>query len=111
MEEIAEDKKSNQWGETKAQPVKWAREDRHVSIDSAKARTGAKARSTDRHLLIATGRQKPRNYANSDGHPTNWAKLAECSKGAQKAAMPKGVKPMLATLVEKSVEVGEWLMR
>jgi bifunctional non-homologous end joining protein LigD len=71
MEEIAADKKSDEWGEKKAEPVKHVSKDRHISI--------------------------------------NWAKLADEVKGARKAAMPKVVKPMLATLVETLSQAKEWL--
>ncbi len=59
MEEIAEDKKSAEWGEPKAQPVKHAGgrrggKDRHVSIDGRRRRKRKReARSTDPHLLNA----------------------------------------------------------
>jgi bifunctional non-homologous end joining protein LigD len=92
MEEIAGDKKSDEWGEPKPQAV------RHP-----KARTRAEAGSTDPHLLNAADVGHPRQTP----HPAedrqvsiNWTKVAGAIKGARKAAMPEALKPMLATLVE-----------
>ncbi len=78
MEEIAEDKKSAEWGSNKAAGGK------------DKSRSGA---------MAAKDRAKP----------MDWTELAGGVKGARKAAMPKSLKPMLATLVDKPFTSGEWL--
>jgi len=117
MEEIAGDRKSEQWGEPKAEAVKWAGKDRHVSMDWEKSKTRAKARSTDPHLLTATDVGHPAvKRAGTDRHVSitrasiDWAKVAGAVKGARKAAMPRAVKPMLSTLVEDApLESDEWL--
>ncbi len=117
MEEIAEDKKSAQWGEPKAQPVKHpgkqVANDRHVSIDrsaTAKTKATAKTRSTDPHLLNTADVGHPRkNRHVSMNRAVEWAKLVGTVKGARKSAMPRGLKPMLATLVDAPPKSGEWL--
>jgi bifunctional non-homologous end joining protein LigD len=82
MEEIAEDKKSAEWGERKDSGVK------------GRGRS-AMAEGKDRHVSM---------------HPApDWAELAGAVKGARKAAMPKQVTPMLATLVDKPFTSHEWL--
>ena len=88
MEEIAGDRKSEQWGEPKAGAVKWAGEDRHVSMNRAKV------------AGTVTGMRQQR--------PLRLRALA--LKGARKAAMPLGLRPMLATLVEDApLRSDEWL--
>lgn len=117
MEEIAEDKRSAQWGEPKAQPVKRpgsrAAKDRHVSIDRAATATTkatAKARSTDPHLRTATDVRHPRKDRHvSMNRAVDWRKLVGTVKGARKAAVPQGLKPMLATLAEAPPKSDEWL--
>ncbi len=121
MEEIAEDKKSAEWGEPKPQAVKHpgrqaaedATQDRHGSIDlatAAKAKTKARARSTDPHLLTAADVGYPPNDRHvSMKRAVDWAKLAGAVKGARKAAIPQGITPMLATLAEAPPKSDEWL--
>ncbi len=104
MEEIAEDKKSDEWGEPKVQPVKYAEKDRHVSIDRAtSAKTKTRAGSTDPHLLNAADVGHPRRAS------VDWAKVVRTVKGARKAAMPESLTPMLATLVDAPLKSDEWL--
>ncbi len=83
MEEIAEDKKSAQWGEPKSQAVKHPT--KHATAQEKQ----------DRHLSITRA--------------IDWAKLVSAVKGAKKAAMPQVLKPMLATLVDAPPNSDEWL--
>jgi bifunctional non-homologous end joining protein LigD len=90
MEEIAGDKKSEQWGEPKAHAVK------HPG-----AVTGTRQQTPLRPLALA----------GKDRHVSiNWEKVVGAEKGARRGAMPRGVKPMLSTLVEDApLRSDEWL--
>ena len=82
MEEIAGDKKSAEWGEKKAEKIRYA---------GAGGGAATNATTEDRHVLM------------------DWAKVVGEVKGARKSAMPKALRPMLATLVEAPLESREWL--
>ena len=111
MEEIAADKNSAEWGEKKVEAVKYPGGGRRAAKEVspvADAGGGAALRPTltpqnARGKGGAPGLGKDRHV------PIDWAKLVRGVKGAREAAMPKALKPMLATLVEAPPRSDEWL--
>ena len=81
MEEIAEDKKSAEWGEQKD------------AASKGRGRSARAAGKIDSACSIGLGRVRRRG------------------EGARKAAMPKAVKPMLATLVDRPLRRMSGCMR
>jgi bifunctional non-homologous end joining protein LigD len=105
LAEIAGDKKSAQWKSSRQAPSPKRRHQEWLDDSIAIA---DKAKIDDKRKSSAKPKKPSSGKARSTSRPTNSAALTGI-EGAVKSAMPRVIRPMLATLVDEPFDDDKWL--